>query len=147
MIREATGADIPAMHTIRMAVKENRLNNPALVTLRDYEEYIERRGKGWVLEHDDHIRAFAIIDIINKNVWALFVEPAHEKKGYGNQLQQVMLDWYFKRSGKPVWLSTAPGTRAERFYRNTGWAETGLTLNGEIRFEMTKKQWEKTFSE
>jgi len=31
-------------------------------------------------------------------------------------------------------LSTDPGTRAERFYRENGWEETGRQDNGEIIF-------------
>ena len=34
-----------------------------------------------------------------------------------------------------AWLSTDPGTRAERFYRRQGWVDTGRTAEGEIRFE------------
>jgi hypothetical protein len=52
-----------------------------------------------------------------------------------------MLDWYFSKTEKTVWLSTAPGTRAEGFYRTAGWKETGLHGKNEIRFEMTYQDW------
>jgi hypothetical protein len=33
-----------------------------------------------------------------------------------------------------MWLTTDPGTRAERFYRRAGWRVTG-SRNGELVFE------------
>jgi hypothetical protein len=38
-------------------------------------------------------------------------------------------------------LGTAPGTRAEEFYRKAGWKETGTHGNGEIKFEMSYGNW------
>ena len=34
-----------------------------------------------------------------------------------------------------LWLSTDPGTRAQRFYARAGWLSRGLQDNGELRFE------------
>jgi GNAT superfamily N-acetyltransferase len=143
MIREAVLTDIAAMHRIRMAVKENRLNNPDLVREKDYEEYLSKRGKGWVIEENVHITGFAIIDLVDHNVWALFVDPQQEGKNYGRQLHAIMMDWYFEKTGQAAWLSTAPGPRAEKFYRKAGWKETGVTQSGEIKFEMTFDQWQR----
>jgi hypothetical protein len=53
-----------------------------------------------------------------------------------------MLDWYFDQYPGPLWLGTAPGTRAEGFYRKYGWNEAGKRPNGEIRFEMSQKDWQ-----
>jgi GNAT superfamily N-acetyltransferase len=84
---------------------------------------------------------FAIIDLPQKNVWALFVHPAWEAKGIGKRLHNKMLDWYFSKFDLPLWLSTAPGTRAEKFYYNQGWVQTNILLNGEVKFEMTGESW------
>ena len=65
----------------------------------------------------------------------LFVHPDFDRQGIGRALHDVMLDWYFSQTTEPVWLSTAPGTRAEGFYRQAGWLETGRTKSGEVRFE------------
>ena len=53
-----------------------------------------------------------------------------------------MIDWYFTKTSQPVWLGTAPGTRAEKFYAAAGWTRTGIRANGEVRFEMSQSQWE-----
>lgn len=52
-----------------------------------------------------------------------------------------MLDWYFKQTTHTVWLGTSPKTRAETFYRKSGWTEIGTHGNGEIKFKMTYKDW------
>lgn len=54
-----------------------------------------------------------------------------------------MLNWYFSQTQKKVWLSTAPNTRAEVFYRKAGWKETGKYGKGEIKFEMKYDEWTK----
>lgn len=136
-LREAIPADIPGIQIVRNAVQENRLSDPALVPDADVLDYISMRGKGWVVEADGTIVGFSIISLRDNNVWALFVDPQFEKKGLGLQLHDRMLDWYFAHTGETVWLSTAPGTRAEGFYRKAGWEETGMVGKGEIKFEMT----------
>jgi GNAT superfamily N-acetyltransferase len=141
--REATIHDIPQLSAIRIAVKENILPNPAIVTKEDYADFLTVRGKGWVCEIENAVVGFAIIDMKEKNIWALFVHPDHEKKGVGKQLQQLMLNWYFNNNEEMVWLGTSPGTRAENFYRTSGWSDAGRRANGEIRFEMKKSEWEK----
>lgn len=140
-IREANITDIKALHEIRMAVKENVLNNPALVTPHDYQRYLTTEGKGWLIEAGDRVAGFAIVDMPNRNVWALFVHPHFEGLGVGKALMEALLEWYFTQTNKPLWLSTGPGTRAEEFYRRTGWIETGITKGGETRFEMTIEAW------
>ncbi|HVT84270.1 MAG TPA: GNAT family N-acetyltransferase [Chitinophagaceae bacterium] len=141
IFREALIADIPAMHNVRISVKENPLPDPGLITYGDYKEFIIIRGKGWVCESNNKITGFAIIDLKEKNVWALFVMPGFEGKGIGKQLHNTMLNWYFSKTSETIWLGTAPGTRAAVFYRKAGWSQTGIRPNGEIRFEMKKNDW------
>ncbi len=141
IFREASVADILQLHDVRMAVRENALSNPALVTPQDYEEFLTRRGKGWVCEEGNTIAGFAIVDILHHNVWALFLHPDQEKRGIGRQLHDQMMDWYFAQTSTPIWLSTSPGTRAESFYRKAGWRQEGFQANGEVRFEMSAGEW------
>ena len=140
-IRIAELNDIPQIQIVRNAVKENMLSDPSLVTDEDCKEFITARGKGWVCEIDGTVVGFAIADLKENNIWALFIDPAFEKKGIGKQLHDVMLDWYFTQTKEAVWLGTAPGTRAEQFYRKAGWTETGIHGKGEIKFEMSYDDW------
>jgi|SRR5688572_2259335 GNAT superfamily N-acetyltransferase len=141
IFREALITDIPRIQIVRNSVKENRLSDPALVPDKEVEDYITRRGKGWVCETGDSIIGFAIADLQDNNIWALFIQPGHEGKGIGKRLHDDMLNWYFEQNKNSVWLGTSPGTRAEMFYRKAGWKETGIHGKGEIKFEMTKNEW------
>lgn len=135
IIRQALVQDIPGMQIVRHLVKENILSDPAFVTDSDCEDYISRRGRGWVCEVDGIIVGFAIADLQDDNIWALFVDPAFEKQGIGRQLHDTMMDWYFAQGKKWIWLSTGPNTRAAHFYEKAGWINTGMTRGGEVRFE------------
>ncbi|MGF2412263.1 MAG: GNAT family N-acetyltransferase [Ferruginibacter sp.] len=142
IFREALTNDIKQIQVVRNAVKENVLSNPGLVTDKDCVEYLTLRGKGWVCEADGTIVAFAIADLIDNNIWALFVHPGFENKGIGKKLHDNMLNWYFDQQKEMVWLSTSPNTRAEKFYQMQGWKAVGLYGKGEIKFEMTKDIWQ-----
>lgn len=142
-IREARKDDIKQIQIVRNSVKENTLSNPDFVTDEDCEEFITKRGKGWVCEIDEQIVGFAIADLKENNIWALFIDPKFEKKGIGQLLHKTMLDWYFTQTMEKVWLGTAFNTRAEKFYRKAGWKEVGKHGTKEIKFEMTNDDWTK----
>jgi GNAT superfamily N-acetyltransferase len=137
IIREAVLNDIPQIQVVRNSVKENVLSDPGFVTDKDCEEFLTSRGKGWVCEIDSKIVGFSIADLKENNIWALFLQPEFEKQGIGRRLHDTMLDWYFAQTKKNVWLGTSPNTRAEIFYRKSGWIEIGTHGNGETKFEMT----------
>ena len=143
--REAKVEDIRQIQRVRNSVKENMLSDPALVSDADCEDFMCRRGKGWVCEDVGVVVGFAIADLLEDNIWALFVDPDFEKRGIGKRLQVLMLDWYFDQDKEMVWLGTAPGTRAEQFYRKSGWRETGTNGSKELKFEMRKEEWRRLF--
>jgi len=142
-IRQAELNDIKQIQFVRNSVTENTLSNPSLVTDEDCAEFITKRGKGWICEIDNEIIGFSIVDLRDKNVWALFLRPEFEKQGIGRKLHDIMIEWYFEQTKTNIWLGTSPKTRAEKFYRNAGWTEIGTHGKGEIKFEMTFENWEK----
>ena len=139
--RVAEIKDIPQIQVVRNLVKENRLSDPALVPDSDVQDYMTRRGRGWVCEINGQVVGFAIADLVDNNIWALFIHPGFEKLGIGKKLHDEMMNWYFSETDKTVWLGTSPKTRAELFYRKAGWKEIGMHGKGEIKFEMTKDEW------
>lgn len=141
IFREAKTEDIPQIQIVRNSVKENTLSDPNLVTDEDCEEFLFKRGKGWVCEIDNQIVGFSIADLEDNNIWALFLHPDFEKMGIGKKLHDLMLDWYFSQTQTTVWLGTSPNTRAESFYRKAGWKEIGTHGKGEIKFEMSFDSW------
>lgn len=139
--REALVSDIKNIQLVRNAVKENALSDPHLVTDEDCKEYLTVRGKGWVCELNNKIAGFAIVDLRERNVWALFIRPEHEGKGIGKYLHDLMIDWYFEQTHEKIWLGTAFYTRAVGFYHNLGWIEVGKNGSKEVKFEMTFNDW------
>ncbi len=140
-IREARLDDIRQIQYVRNSVTENTLSDPSLVTDEDCANFIVHRGKGWVCEIKNELVGFAIVDLKEHNIWALFLKPEFEKQGIGKLLHDGMLDWYFAQTKTTVWLGTSPHTRAESFYRKAGWKEIGTHGKGELKFEMTHQFW------
>ena len=137
-IRLATLADIPRLSQIRLAVRENQLSNPGRITVADYEDYVAGRGRSWVAEDDGVIVGFAAADGENQTIWALFVDPAHERRGHGRRLLTAALQWLWSRGAVVVGLSTGPRTRAESFYRAGGWRVTSVSPHGELQLELRR---------
>ncbi|ELR68962.1 acetyltransferase, GNAT family [Fulvivirga imtechensis AK7] len=126
---------------VRLAVKENVLADLSRVSRADCEEYLTRRGRGWVCELQDQIVGFAVVDLQENNVWALFILPEYEGRGIGRKLHHMMLDWYFSRGKSYLWLTTGMNTRAEKFYESCGWLKTGPYGDDEVKFEMRADDW------
>jgi GNAT superfamily N-acetyltransferase len=118
-----------------MAVRENRLVSVVL-TEADYVHAIEVGGACWVVEAGGRIVGFAAGSVEDGNVWALFVHPDYEGRGYGRQLHDRMVASLRDQGVERLWLTTEPGTRAETFYLAAGWRRTGTTHSGEARFEL-----------
>ena len=133
-LRQAARADVPGIQRVRHAVKENRLVS-RVISDDEVIDAIERNGRGWVVEDEGEVVAFAIGNAVDGSIWALFVDPPHEGRGYGRRLHDVMVEWLHSRGLARLWLTTDPGTRAQRFYERAGWVSRGLQANGELRFE------------
>lgn len=138
--RQAIPEDIPQIQIVRNSVKENQLSNPNLIPDDLVEEFITKRGKGFVCEIDDKIVGFSIVDFVENNVWALFLLPEFEGKRIGKKLHQLMLDEYFSKTKETIWLSTEANSRAENFYKKQGWKNAGFHGN-EVKFEMSFEDW------
>ncbi len=141
IFRAARVEDISNIFKVRLAVAENKLNDPNSINAKDCELYLTQRGKGWLCEINQTVVGFSIIDLKENKVWALFLLPEFEGKGIGRKLHELMLHWYFEQGKEELWLSTSPNTRAEGFYRKLGWTENGKHKGDEIRFTMNREQW------
>jgi GNAT superfamily N-acetyltransferase len=133
MIRKATRADHPRISEIRLSVRENRLSKPDLV--ESIANWIFDNSIFWVWEQDGAIQGFSAADPRNGTIFALFVHPSHEGRGIGRALLPLACQT-LRDSGRAVaTLTTAAGTRAERFYRLDSWTEIGRQDDGEIVFQ------------
>jgi GNAT superfamily N-acetyltransferase len=132
-IRRATHADQSRLVEIRAAVRENRLGDPSRVTLADYAWFTDNPGI-WVWDEEGEIKGLAAADPRDGTIWALFIDPAHEGRGIGRALLAVVCDVLRTSGHRVATLTTAPGTRAERFYRAAGWQVVGHSPRGELIF-------------
>lgn len=139
VLRQAQRADIPGMHRVRLAVRENRLTSSA-IREEHYVPQIETTGRGWVVVEGDEVVAFAVGNRDEQNIWALFVDPPHERMGYGRRLHDVMVEWLFAQGVARIWLSTDPGTRAQRFYEAAGWRFGHVLPDGEHYYELCRAE-------
>jgi GNAT superfamily N-acetyltransferase len=135
ILREAKRVDVAAMHRVRVAVRENRLTSSA-ITEAHYIPAIEATGRGWVVEVDGAVVAFAVGNRETGNIWALFVHPEHERRGYGRRLLDVVVSWLASRGLTKLWLSTTPNTRAEHVYKAAGWQFKHCLPGGESMYEL-----------
>jgi len=135
VVRIAVQADIPEMHRVRLAVRENRLTSSA-ITEEHYVPAIEQTGRGWVAVENGVLLGFAVGNKETGNIWALFVDPDHEGKGAGSLLHAAMVSWLFQQGLSRLWLGTQPATRAQRFYEAAGWSFVRMLPDGEALYEM-----------
>jgi GNAT superfamily N-acetyltransferase len=135
-LRQATRDDLAGIWRVRYSVRENTLA-PGRIEDDEVIAQLETTGRGWVVEEDGEIVAFAIGDASGANVWALFVDPRAEGRGYGSRLHDTMVEWLWTHGLTTLWLDTGADTQARGFYERRGWRCTGLRDNGQVRLELT----------
>lgn len=133
-LRPAVAADLPGLWDVRYAVAENTLT-PGRISDEELRASIEDAGRGWVIEEDGRIVAFAIGIAATGNVWALFVHPSAQGQGHGRRLHAAMLAWFATLPLDTLWLSTGTQTRARQFYDALGWTCVGPYGLSEVRYE------------
>jgi GNAT superfamily N-acetyltransferase len=138
-VREATAADIDAMHQIRLAVRENVLSDPRKVLPDHYYRFLGATGKSWVYVVKEQVVGFAAADSRSGNIWALFVHPDFERQGIGRQLHETMMQWLFGTGCDRAWLTTQPNSRADFFYHHAGWQAIDSMADGDVLYEMRRK--------
>lgn len=139
-LRLAADDDIAQIQQVRTSVRENRLSDPARVQDHHVRAML-RSGRGWVYAIDERIVGFAIVDLQAASVWALFVDPACERRGIGRQLHDAAVEWLFASGAERISLTTDPNTRAEKFYQSAGWERVGHAENGEARYELIPQRF------
>ena len=135
--RVAEESDIPGMTTVRLAVRENRLSDPAWLTRQMWLDGLEKSGNActWVCEVDDRIVGFSSGRIREKDIWALFVDPQFEGQGIGSRLLDLAVDWMAGKGVGIIELSTADRSRADLFYQRKGWKRGELNAKNEVVYQ------------
>jgi GNAT superfamily N-acetyltransferase len=135
-IRRARHDERDRLKEIRAAVRENQLADPTRVTDQHYAWFTDHPGI-WVWDEDGKILGFSAGDPRDGTIFALFVDPGHERRGIGRALLRAACDTLRCSGHRMALLTTAGGTRAERFYRSAGWEAVGTSDRGELIFRST----------
>jgi GNAT superfamily N-acetyltransferase len=136
VLRQAIRDDLPELLRVRYAVSENRPSR--IIPDSQVIETLELTGRGWVIELNRVVAAFAIGDAVTGSVFALFVDPSHQGHGYGRRLHDTVVEWLWSRGLDRIWLNTQRCTRAQLFYEKLGWLCRGAADSGQFRFELLK---------
>ena len=134
MIRKAALVDRPRISEVRLAVRENRLSQASVAKVDETADWIFANAAFWVWEEDGAIQGFAVADPRDGTIFGLFIHPDYEGRGIARALLPRACEDLRAAGFAEAMLTTDPGTRAERFYRQNGWEETGRQDNGEIVF-------------
>lgn len=141
-IREATADDVDALFRIRTAVRENAMTMAELaevhITPATITEMIVTGSVGaWVAIDNNDTVGFSMSKQEQREVFALFVLPAHEGRGHGFALLSSAVEWLRLSDSGAISLSTDSGTRAHGFYLKHGWVEDGQ-LGTEVRLQLAR---------
>jgi GNAT superfamily N-acetyltransferase len=130
-IRRARPEDHPRVTEIRNSVTENVLRDPSRVTVEDYRWFQDNPGV-WLWEENGVVLGFSAADTRDGTIWALFIDPAHERRGIGRKLFEKACEVLRADGHKTATLGTDPGSRAEGFYKAAGWTVIGTSPRGEM---------------
>jgi GNAT superfamily N-acetyltransferase len=111
ILRQAALGDLPELFRVRRAVSENRLSSLTIPN-EQVIEVLESTGRGWVIELDGVIVAFAIGDAFTGSIWELFVDPPYRGNGYGRRLYDTVVEWLWSQGHDRVALTAQADTEA-----------------------------------
>lgn len=131
-LREMTPADLGAVFALRTSTRENRVTMEELadeygITVASLAVAMATGVRGWLVEDEGVVIAFAMGDRSNGEVQVVAVRPGHEGRGHGKAVLAAVVDWLLAEGHAEVWLYAArdPAVRATGFYRRLGWTPTG----------------------
>ncbi len=140
-IRDATVEDVETLFDIRCSVRENHMSREALaeldITPASVAEMINSGNYiSPVAEIEGYPIAFAMAEIPQSYVFAVFVRPSHEGMGAGRLVLEAVERGLAASGVEEAWLSTGsePGLRSPGFYRHLNWKHSGFLDDGQIRF-------------
>jgi len=141
ILRLATVDDIDIIFDIRTSVKENHLSNEQLtemgITPTAVLELIKGSACTWVIENENIVVGFSIVDFDTGSVFATFVHPDHEGHGIGKKLMAKAEALLFEKFNL-IWLETDQQSRAYQFYKSLGWRDDALYTNGDVKMVKEK---------
>ena len=142
-LRAAQPADTAALLHVRTAVHENHLSLAELaergITADALTALLAAAPpSAWVAEDDaGAVVGFAMVDLDEASLFALFVLPTHEGHGIGSALLAHAEAALFAQHDR-AWLETAADSRAAALYRARGWSDAQDIGDGDVRLHKAR---------
>lgn len=140
-IRAAIIEDVETLFEIRCSVRENHMSREEMAALDITPTAVQDMicGGDYIVPiafEDGEAVGFAMAQISECYLFALFVTPPHEGKGIGAKLLAHVEEELRQRGVREIWLATDADerVRAVGFYRHHGWRDVGLMEDGQLRF-------------
>ncbi|BCD89135.1 hypothetical protein PSm6_55420 [Pseudomonas solani] len=139
-LRLATTGDIEALFAIRTSVVQNHLSREQMaelgITPAVLADAIAAGPCCWIAEVDGVPAGFAMIDLDEGELFALFIRPEFEGVGLGRMLLQAAEEALFQAHDS-IWLVTDghEHIRANGFYQRHGWTLAGVVDERDVRYE------------
>ena len=145
LIRVATQDDIDTLFHIRTSVVQNHLSVEQMaelgITPQVLADSIRDAPCAWVAEADGRPVAFAMVNLAEGEVFAMFVLPTHENLGLGRQLMAVAEAALFEHHDKLFLITDGRDEiRANGFYQRLGWTLVGKAEDHDVRYEKSRAQ-------
>ncbi|HGM5578940.1 TPA: GNAT family N-acetyltransferase [Pseudomonas putida] len=139
-LRQALPEDVELLFDIRTSVKQNHLSREQMhdlgITATSLTEALREAPCSWIAEYEQEAVGFAMVDLDDGELFALFVHPQHEGKGIGRLLLQQAEAALFQHH-EVIHLTTDGGQmiRANGFYQRAGWVSSGAVDDQDVRYE------------
>lgn len=145
LIRTATQDDIDTLFRIRTSVVQNHLSVEQMaelgITPQVLAESIEAAPCVWVAEVEGRAVAFAMVDLAEGEVFAMFVLPTYENLGLGRQLMAVAEAALFEHHERLYLITDGRDEiRANGFYQRLGWVVVRQVDGDDVRYEKSRAQ-------
>ena len=143
LIRVATQDDVDTLFVIRTSVVQNHLSVEQMadlgITPQVLADSIRAAPCVWIAEVNDQPAAFAMVDLAEGEVFAMFVRPTFENLGLGRQLMAVAEAALVARHDT-LYLVTdgRDEIRANGFYQRLGWSVVGPVDGDDVRYEKSR---------
>ena len=130
---------------IRTAVVQNHLSREQMaelgITPQVVADSMREAPCVWLAELDGRPVAFAMVDLAEGEVFALFVLPSHENLGLGRQLMAVAEAALFEHHDTLFLITDGRDQiRANGFYQRLGWAVVDTAEGDDVRYQKHKVQ-------
>lgn len=143
LIRAATQDDVDTLFEIRTSVVQNHLSIEQMaelgITPQLLADSMREAPCVWIAEMDGQPVAFAMVDLAEGEVFAMFVLPSHENLGLGRQLMAVAEAALFEHHDRLFLITDGRDEiRANGFYRHLGWSVVERVEGDDVRYQKSR---------